>query len=279
MTEINKRALYIAQECLKAGMTMAGAAGVLANVEAESAFNPRNLQDTYERALGYNDDSYTDAVDNGTYQNFTRDSAGYGLPQWTASDRKAKMLTYFKQRGKSIGDFATQAEYMIIDIRTYGSGKAWKSCVSSDDPYRCGYDICKYYEICDNLEAQSKHRGNQAKTKWYGFIKASLASGLTVEPPKTEKPKEAAKVDDDGIPIPKTFPPRPVDEHCTGWPEVKLTQTLLLCHGYSVLTDGIWTETLTRAVRIFQGANGLTADGVVGPNTYKALGINPAIFE
>ena len=133
MTDINRKALYIAQECLKAGMTVAGAAGVLANVAAESAFNPRNLQDTYERALGYNDDSYTDAVDNGTYQNFTRDGAGYGLPQWTSGERKAKMLTHFKQRGKSIGDFETQVEYMILDIRTYGSGKAWKTCISSNN--------------------------------------------------------------------------------------------------------------------------------------------------
>ena len=33
MTDINRKALYIAQECLKAGMTVAGAAGVLANVD------------------------------------------------------------------------------------------------------------------------------------------------------------------------------------------------------------------------------------------------------
>jgi len=146
MTDINRKALYIAQECLKAGMTVAGAAGVLANVAAESAFNPRNLQDTYERALGYNDDSYTDAVDNGAYQGFTRDGAGYGLAQWTASDRKAKMMTYFKQRGKSIGDFELQVEYLIHDIRTFYNSKPWKTCISSNNPYDCGYAVCKYYE-------------------------------------------------------------------------------------------------------------------------------------
>lgn len=276
MTDVNRKALYIAQECLKAGMTVAGAAGVLANVAAESAFNPRNLQDTYEKAVGYNDDSYTVAVDNGSYHNFTGDQAGYGLPQWTASDRKAKMLAYFRQRGKSIGDFVTQVEYMIIDIRTYGSRKAWQTCISSSDPYDCGYAVCKYYEICDNLEASSKYRGNQAKEKWLGFIQASLSSGLAVEPPKEPEP---VKVDDEGIPIPQTWPPRTIDAHCSGWPEVWLLQALLKCRGYNILKDGIWTEELTRAVRIFQGASGLEADGVVGPNTYVALGLDRAIFQ
>ena len=101
MTDINRKALYITQECLKAGMTVAGAAGVLANVAAESAFNPRNLQDTYERALGYNDDSYTDAVDNGAYQGFTRDAAGYGLAQWTAGDHNTGR-DYNKAAGNNI---------------------------------------------------------------------------------------------------------------------------------------------------------------------------------
>lgn len=276
MTDVNRKALYIAQECLKAGMTVAGAAGVLANVAAESAFNPRNLQDTYERAIGYNDDSYTIAVDNGSYHNFTGDQAGYGLPQWTAGDRKARMLAYFKQHGKSIGDFFTQVEYMIIDIRTYGSRKAWQTCISSSDPYDCGYAVCKYYEICDNLEASSKYRGNQAKEKWLGFIQASLSSGLAVEPPKEPEP---VKVDDEGIQIPQTWPPRTIDTHCSGWPEVWLLQALLKCRGYNILKDGIWTEELTRAVRIFQGASGLEADGVVGPNTYVALGLDRAIFQ
>ena len=276
MTDINRKALYIAQECLKAGMTVAGAAGVLANVAEESAFNPRNLQDTYEKAVGYNDDSYTVAVDNGSYHNFTGDQAGYGLTQWTASDRKAKMLAYFRQRGKSIGDFELQVEYMIIDIRTYGSKKAWQTCISSNDPYDCGYAVCKYYEICDNLENSSIYRGNQAKGKWLGFIQAQLRAGLVVEPPKEPEP---VKVDDEGIPIPQTWPPRTIDAHCSGWPEVWLLQALLKCMSYNVLTDGIWGTSLTDKVVLYQQANGLSADGVVGPMTWQRLGLSAELFK
>jgi hypothetical protein len=35
-----------------------------------------------------NDASYTAAVDNGSYTNFTHDFAGYGLAQWTYWSRK-----------------------------------------------------------------------------------------------------------------------------------------------------------------------------------------------
>ena len=58
------------------GMTDAGVAGLMGNLFAESGLNPKNLQNSYEKKLGYTDATYTAAVDNGTYTNFVRDSAG-----------------------------------------------------------------------------------------------------------------------------------------------------------------------------------------------------------
>ena len=58
------------------GMTDAGVAGLMGNLFAESGLNPKNLQNTYEKKLGYTDVTYTAAVDNGKYTNFVRDSAG-----------------------------------------------------------------------------------------------------------------------------------------------------------------------------------------------------------
>ena len=52
-----------------------GVAGIMGNMYAESALNPKNLQNTYEKKLGYTDESYTAAVDNGSYTNFVKDSA------------------------------------------------------------------------------------------------------------------------------------------------------------------------------------------------------------
>lgn len=86
------------------GLNDYGAAGLMGNLYAESGLNPKNLQNTYEKKLGYTDDSYTDAVDSGDYSNFINDSAGYGLAQWTYWSRKQALLAFCKASGASIGD-------------------------------------------------------------------------------------------------------------------------------------------------------------------------------
>lgn len=45
-----------------------GVAGMMGNLYAESGLRPDNLQNAYEKRLGYTDASYTAAVDNGTYK-------------------------------------------------------------------------------------------------------------------------------------------------------------------------------------------------------------------
>lgn len=52
-----------------------GVAGLMGNLYAESGLLPNNLQNTYEKSLGYTDASYTQAVDSGSYANFISDSA------------------------------------------------------------------------------------------------------------------------------------------------------------------------------------------------------------
>jgi hypothetical protein len=65
-----------------------GTAGLMGNLDAESGLRSNNLQDTYSRKFGLNDTQYTQKVDNGTYTNFIKDEAGYGLAQWTYWSRK-----------------------------------------------------------------------------------------------------------------------------------------------------------------------------------------------
>ena len=96
---------------------------------------------------------------------------------------------------------------------------------------------------------------------------AVVEDNATTEPEQQDEPKI------------ETWPPRTIDEHCTGWPEVWLLQDLLKCRGYSVLSDGIWGSLLTDKVKQFQRENNLDADGVVGKNTWIKLGIDPVVFE
>ena len=80
--------------CIGKGMSKCGAAGLMGNIYAESGLVPTNLQNSFEKKLGYTDAAYTAAVDNGSYKNFVRDSAGYGLCPYHLPDRSGISL-YF----------------------------------------------------------------------------------------------------------------------------------------------------------------------------------------
>lgn len=89
-----------------------GVAGLMGNLYAESALRPNNLQNTYEKKLGLSDTQYTANVDDGSYTNFVKDSAGYGLAQWTYWSRKQALHEYAKASGKSIGDLDIQLAFI-----------------------------------------------------------------------------------------------------------------------------------------------------------------------
>ena len=80
------------------GLNDFGIAVLMGNLKAESNLNSKNLQQVYEKSLGMTDDSYTKAVDNGTYTNFVNDKAGYGLAQWTWWSRKENLLKFANRR-------------------------------------------------------------------------------------------------------------------------------------------------------------------------------------
>lgn len=103
------------------GLSKAGVAGLMGNLFAESCLNPMNLQNTYEKKLGYADAAYTAAVDDGSYKNFVRDSAGYGLAQWTYWSRKQNLLNFAKKAGKSIGDLEMQLDFLWNELQGYAA--------------------------------------------------------------------------------------------------------------------------------------------------------------
>ena len=94
-----------------------GVAGVMGNMYAESALRSTNLQNTFEKKLGMTDEQYTKAVDDGSYTNFARDSAGYGLVQWTYWSLKEGLLNYAKAMGKSIGDRDMQVDFFCKQMK------------------------------------------------------------------------------------------------------------------------------------------------------------------
>lgn len=107
---------------------MGVAAVIGAGTYPESGNRPTNLQQTYENkpektyGVAFNDQTYTAAVDKGTYtrEQFSKDKAGYGLCQWTYWSRKQALYDHCKSKGVSIGDLEAQLEYLVIELRQYG---------------------------------------------------------------------------------------------------------------------------------------------------------------
>lgn len=101
------------------GLNAYAVAGIMGNLYAESGLMPNNLQNTYNNKLGKTDAEYTAAVDNGSYGNFVKDSAGYGLAQWTYWSRKQALLNHAKQVGVSIADLNMQLGFLWEELQGY----------------------------------------------------------------------------------------------------------------------------------------------------------------
>ena len=96
------------------------AAGLMGNLYAESGLVPTNLQDACEASLGYEDGTYTEAVDSGTYSDFTTDWAGYGLAQWTWQERKQNLMAFAQDAGMSVGSLDLQLRFVAWELEERG---------------------------------------------------------------------------------------------------------------------------------------------------------------
>ena len=133
-------------------------AGIIGNFDCESGLNPKNLQDSYQVKLGFTDESYVYAIDNGAYsrEQFSTDGAGAFLAQWTWHTRKAALYDYAKSRNKSIGDLEMQLEFFYKELSESFPGvlsglKAAKSVREASDlillKYECPADMSESVQI------------------------------------------------------------------------------------------------------------------------------------
>lgn len=102
------------------GLNDYAVAGIMGNLHHESGLMPNNLQNSFEKKFGMSDEEYTNAVDSGSYTNFIRDKAGYGLAQWTFWSRKEALINYAKSKGVSIADLNMQCEFLWIELSAAG---------------------------------------------------------------------------------------------------------------------------------------------------------------
>jgi len=164
------------------GMTDAGAAGLMGNLYAESGLRPNNLQNAYEKKLGYTDAAYTAAVDNGSCTGFVRDCAGYGLAQWTHWSRKQALLDYARAAGKSIGDLDMQLGFLMQELSA--SFKAVLNTLKTAGTVQEASDtVLLQFEKPASINDPVKLAGTKAKRAEYGqkyFDKYAKGSGSTM---------------------------------------------------------------------------------------------------
>lgn len=99
------------------GLSDIAVAGIMGNLQAESGLRSNNLEDTKSKNLGLSDEEYTRRVDNGTYTNFINDSCGYGIAQWTRTDRKRGLFTLCQANNKSISDLMCQLVFLYEELK------------------------------------------------------------------------------------------------------------------------------------------------------------------
>lgn len=167
-----------------AGISACGVAGLMGNLYAESGLRPNNLQNSYEGKLGMADAEYTELVDKGAYTNFVRDSAGYGLAQWTYWSRKQGLLDYAKSKGKSIGDLEMQLEFLLKELTSYGLLSTLKTATSVREA--SNLILLKFEKPASmNTEATQNKRAEYAQGYYNKYAKEASTVAFTM---RTTKP-------------------------------------------------------------------------------------------
>lgn len=159
------------------GFTDFGVAGLMGNLYAESGLSPINLQNSYEKKLNFTDQSYTQAVDNGSYTNFVKDAAGYGLAQWTYWSRKQNLLNYARSIGKSIGDLDMQLEFLCKELSGYSA--VWKTLQSATSVFEASNAVLLQYERPANQsEAVQNKRASYGQAYYDEFAQSTTKEGV-----------------------------------------------------------------------------------------------------
>lgn len=155
------------------GLNSFAIAGLMGNLYAESGLNPKNLQNSYEKKLGYTDEAYTAAVDCGKYTNFAKDAAGYGLAQWTYHTRKAALLAYAKSMGKSVGDLETQLRFLMKELTGNYAGVLSELKRASSVLAASNTVLMKFERPADQSESVQKKRAGYGQTYFDKFAAGS----------------------------------------------------------------------------------------------------------
>lgn len=222
-------------------------AAILGNIQAESAFLSNNV----ENRCPLSDVDYTARVDDGriSRETFINDAYGYGYYQHTYWSRKAGLYDLCKKRGVSIANESAQHDWAEQELHQGEYANVYRvlwSDTSLEEMTRVF--MCQFERPADQSQSAINYRAGLARAIYNEFAGS--------EP----TPTPAKEV---------YWPPRMIDKNMSG-PDVGVWQSILKARGYAVnFISEKFDDLLDAETRKFQSDHGLTADGVVGPMTWR----------
>lgn len=201
-----------------AGLTPQGAAGVMGNLQAESVgclpsrveallIQRYKEQGFHSWPYGLYDQKtselYTKEIDNGTItkeeflspRQYTgkKHQYGYGLAQWTTKERKEKLWSFTRDKGKSIADIQGQIDFLVYQLKNISSS-IW-SIVSTTDSINEASDI-----ILTKFEAPANANKLKATRRQYSKEYYNLYKNRKViQSKKEEKMAKQRKITVDEV--------------------------------------------------------------------------------
>lgn len=237
----------------KGGLSRWGSLAVMGNIQAESGNEAVRLEGDFDPSRRVSK-AYAAAVDSGekSRNEFSYDGRGWGLYQLTFWSRKDGFYSLCKSKGKSIGDEATQIEYLLTEMKSYPSLLSFLKSAGENECYEATRRVCVEFErpAVNNVQVRYNYAVDLSR---------QVKDGQPDPAPTPTPPKETY------------WPPRMIDKSMKG-PDVELLQAVLKARGYAInYIGGTFDDLLEQEVKKFQTKSGLTADGVVGPLTWKKL--------
>jgi hypothetical protein len=255
---MNEQTIY--NRLRQAGLTEAGALGVLGNWACESGCEPNRVQGDFSPYRSISK-AYVAKLNSGelSMNTFARDAKGFGLAQWTYWSRKEEMYHEWKSSGLPIDSVEFQVGFALKELaRDFPTD--FNLLKTTSDVYAATKAVCARFEnpAVHNIDA----RFSAAQR-----IKGEINLNNWQTDTELEHPKEKPKTE--------YWPPRMICQGMTG-PDVEVLQAVLKARGIVVTNpDGIFGSYLEGKVKEFQMQvfpnQPSEHDGIVGQKTWSKL--------
>ncbi len=244
----------------KMGFNTAAACGLMANVELESDFNVKEIGDG---------------------------NTSFGLFQWHL-ERKKNLIKYCEEKELDYQTVEGQLSYLEYELK-----KSYKKIYNyiksvdntADGAYDAAYYWCYNYEVPSNRAYKADKRGTLARNtywkKYKGYkgkqievTEANSAGSKTessISETKSGTDTKTASAETKTVSSEDFTRTLKVKSPYMKGADVKFIQNCLKKLGYSVTADGTYGNGTSAAVKKFQTANKIKADGACNKTTWNAI--------